>query len=244
MKRETGIRLALALSIILTCGTQAFAQEKYPSRPIDMIVNFGPGGGADGLGRNVARTMEKILKVPVPASNVAGAAGNTGLTKVSGSKADGYTIGTMTGLTVSAWASATWLPASQQPHRHCDSPVVGFHVLRTQGQQVQDLPGSARLCQSQSRQGPGLPPRASVLWTTSRCASTAPRATRWSTCRSRNRRSATSLPSWRPHGGLVRGTRRRRAIPRIRTVATAGRVCAEAPSRIQGHSGKQRVWAR
>jgi tripartite-type tricarboxylate transporter receptor subunit TctC len=77
----------------------------FPSRPVDMIVNFGPGGGADGMGRMVARILSPIVKVAVPASNVSGAAGNTGLTKVANSKADGYTIGTMTGLTVSSWAS-------------------------------------------------------------------------------------------------------------------------------------------
>ena len=77
----------------------------YPTRPIDLIVNFGPGGGADGMGRTVAKLLAPVLSVSIPASNVAGAAGNTGLTKVANSKADGYTIGTMTGLTVSSWAA-------------------------------------------------------------------------------------------------------------------------------------------
>ncbi len=93
-----------ALALAFTVGPVVHA-EKYPSRPVDLIVNFGPGGGADGMGRMVARLLEPVLKVQVPVSNVAGAAGNTGLTKVANSKADGYTIGTMTGLTVSAWAS-------------------------------------------------------------------------------------------------------------------------------------------
>jgi tripartite-type tricarboxylate transporter receptor subunit TctC len=70
-----------------------------------MIVNFGPGGGADGLGRMVAKLVEPVLGVPVPVANVAGASGNAGLTKVLGSTPDGYTIGTMTGLTIAAWIS-------------------------------------------------------------------------------------------------------------------------------------------
>ncbi|MDH3467310.1 MAG: tripartite tricarboxylate transporter substrate binding protein [Gammaproteobacteria bacterium] len=105
MKRNTvAFILSSALFTIAIVGTTASAQE-FPSRPIDLIVNFGPGGGADGMGRTVARLLSPIVNVPVPASNVAGAAGNTGLTKVAGSEADGYTIGTMTGLTVSSWAS-------------------------------------------------------------------------------------------------------------------------------------------
>lgn len=95
--------LSLTFSVIALTGSAQAAD--YPSRPIDMIVNFGPGGGADGMGRMVARILEPIVKVSVPASNVSGAAGNTGLTKVANSEPDGYTIGTMTGLTVSSWAS-------------------------------------------------------------------------------------------------------------------------------------------
>jgi tripartite-type tricarboxylate transporter receptor subunit TctC len=46
-----------------------------------------------------------VLSVPVPVANVAGASGNAGLSKVLTSTADGYTLGTLTGLSISAWAS-------------------------------------------------------------------------------------------------------------------------------------------
>ena len=91
---------------LLAVAAGATAQDrKFPARPIDMIVNFGPGGGADGLGRMMAKLMEPGLGVPVPVANVAGASGNAGLTKVLGSTPDGYTIGTMTGLSIAAWIS-------------------------------------------------------------------------------------------------------------------------------------------
>ncbi len=93
--------LGLALAMM---AFAAAAQEKFPSRPIEMVVNFGPGGGADIMGRTVAKMMEPLLGVSIPVSNVAGSAGNAGLTKVKTSKGDGYTIGTMTGLSVSNWA--------------------------------------------------------------------------------------------------------------------------------------------
>ena len=104
MKMINTVRLFAVLLSVVIGGTMASAQD-FPSRPVDMIVNFGPGGGADGMGRTVARLLSPILEVSVPASNVAGAAGNTGLTKVANAEPDGYTIGTMTGLTVSSWAS-------------------------------------------------------------------------------------------------------------------------------------------
>lgn len=81
------------------------AQEKFPSRPIEMVVNFGTGGGADQLGRLGAKLLESVLGVAIPVSNVAGASGNTGLAKVAGAQPDGYTIGTLTGISTSAWAA-------------------------------------------------------------------------------------------------------------------------------------------
>src|SRR5687768_17064565 len=99
------VRLVCAVVLLASAAGVAAQEKKFPARPIDMIVNFGPGGGADGLGRNVAKLVEPILGVPVPVANIAGASGNAGLTKVLGSTPDGYTIGTMTGLTIAAWIS-------------------------------------------------------------------------------------------------------------------------------------------
>ncbi|MDP3672131.1 MAG: tripartite tricarboxylate transporter substrate binding protein [Telluria sp.] len=95
----------LAAAIALSSMNAAFAQEKYPSRPIEMVVTFGPGGGADAMGRKMSQILEKKLGVPMPVSNVAGASGNAGLTKLMTNPADGYTAATLIALSVSAWAS-------------------------------------------------------------------------------------------------------------------------------------------
>lgn len=75
----------------------ASAQEKFPSRPIEFIVPWGPGGGADQVARKASQLMEKELKVSLPVINVAGATGQTGLTKMLTSPAEGYSISIMTG---------------------------------------------------------------------------------------------------------------------------------------------------
>jgi tripartite-type tricarboxylate transporter receptor subunit TctC len=93
---------ALALGI---AAPLAMAQEKYPSRPVELVVTFGPGGGADGMGRKMSQLLEKQLGVPFPVSNVGGASGNAGLTKVLTSAPDGYTVGTLIALTVSSWSA-------------------------------------------------------------------------------------------------------------------------------------------
>jgi tripartite-type tricarboxylate transporter receptor subunit TctC len=51
-------------------------------RPIDMVIPFGPGGGADQVGRTVATAMEKEIDQQIPAVNVPGSTGSTGITKM------------------------------------------------------------------------------------------------------------------------------------------------------------------
>ncbi|MBI4560512.1 MAG: tripartite tricarboxylate transporter substrate binding protein [Candidatus Rokubacteria bacterium] len=90
-------RLALVLFIATLVGVTvlpASGQEKYPSRPIDFIVTWGTGGGADAMARTIGQHMQPILGVAIPASNVPGASGNTGLGQLLAAKADGYTIAT------------------------------------------------------------------------------------------------------------------------------------------------------
>ena len=98
---------ALCASVALAgaAGTGAAMAQDYPNRPIEMVVTFGPGGGADLMGRTMARLLEEPLGVPLPVSNVAGASGNAGLTRLRTNPADGYTLGTLISLTVASWAS-------------------------------------------------------------------------------------------------------------------------------------------
>lgn len=68
------------------------AAEKYPTRPIDFIVPWGAGGGADQLARKLGFLAEKELGVPLPAINVGGATGGTGAAKLLAGSNDGYAI--------------------------------------------------------------------------------------------------------------------------------------------------------
>jgi len=81
------------------------AQDKYPSRPIEFIVPWGPGGGADQLARRVSKLIEPELKVSIPVINVPGATGNTGMTKLLSAAPDGHTMAILIGDTLSTIAS-------------------------------------------------------------------------------------------------------------------------------------------
>ena len=74
MKR---IRTPLMIAVTLAVALTAAAQEKYPSRPIDFIVTWGTGGGADAMARQIGALSQPFLGVALPVSNVPGASGNT-----------------------------------------------------------------------------------------------------------------------------------------------------------------------
>lgn len=105
LARHAAAVLAFATLGASLLAVPASAQEKYPSRPIDLIVTFGPGGGADLMGRKFSQLSEPLLGVPLPVANVSGASGNAGLTRLLTDAADGYSAATLIALTVSAWAA-------------------------------------------------------------------------------------------------------------------------------------------
>ena len=86
------LAFALAATTAGLPGAPAAAQEKYPSRPIEFIVPWGPGGGADQLARLVGKLGEPVLGQPMPVVNVAGATGGTGMAKLLAAPADGQSI--------------------------------------------------------------------------------------------------------------------------------------------------------
>src|SRR5689334_25169597 len=86
----------MACAALALASGVAAAQEKYPSRPIEFIVPWGPGGGADQLARKAGKLMEEDLKVSFPVVNSPGATGNTGMAKLLAGQPDGYSISILT----------------------------------------------------------------------------------------------------------------------------------------------------
>jgi tripartite-type tricarboxylate transporter receptor subunit TctC len=95
----------------------AYSQDRYPSRPIEFVVPWGPGGGADQLARKIAPALEKNLKVSLPVINVAGATGQTGLNKMLTAASDGYAISVFIADTMAVQldGSARWKLEDMQP---------------------------------------------------------------------------------------------------------------------------------
>jgi len=83
----------LSLALLSTFCNPSFAQSNYPNKPINFIVPYGAGGGADSRSRQIAQKMSVILKQPIIVDNKPGAGGNIGTEFISRAAPDGYTIG-------------------------------------------------------------------------------------------------------------------------------------------------------
>lgn len=86
------VSAALAAASLVAAVGSAVAQEKYPARPIEFIVPWGPGGGADQLARLVGKLAEPAIGQAMPVVNVAGATGGTGMAKLLTAPADGHSM--------------------------------------------------------------------------------------------------------------------------------------------------------
>ena len=88
-----GLIQVIALPVLLVgAALPALAQDVYPSRPVNMVVPFPPGGVADTVGRPVAEAMSRFLKQPLVVENKGGAGGGIGMAQVAKSKPDGYIV--------------------------------------------------------------------------------------------------------------------------------------------------------
>ncbi|MES2227563.1 MAG: tripartite tricarboxylate transporter substrate binding protein [Pseudomonadota bacterium] len=82
----------LALCAAFTVATPVAATERYPSKPIRIVVTGTPGGPPDLLARWLADHLGPVLGVPIVVDNRPGAGGNLAMQTVAHSAPDGYTL--------------------------------------------------------------------------------------------------------------------------------------------------------
>ena len=80
--------MVMALSFSPAWG----AEEKYPTRQVEVIVNFPPGGPLDTGIRIVQPALQNALGFPIVLTTKGGAGGALGVDFVSKAKPDGYTV--------------------------------------------------------------------------------------------------------------------------------------------------------
>src|SRR5262245_42939972 len=92
MVARGGESFGAAVALVMALSPVAAAQQKYPSRNIDMIIPFAVGGGVDLIGRSVGASLGEQLGQTVVVVNRDGAAGTLGFTQLAGAATDGHTL--------------------------------------------------------------------------------------------------------------------------------------------------------
>lgn len=83
--------LTAAFAAVLGCSAPASAQD-FPSRPVRMLMGFGPGGLADIAGRAIGQIMSHSIGQPVVIENMPGAGASLAANALARSAPDGHTI--------------------------------------------------------------------------------------------------------------------------------------------------------
>ena len=107
--------LMAIFGFVLAFGFPAVAAE-YPTKPINLVIQYPPGGSTDLTARALANGAKKFLGQPVICENKAGGGGTVGVALVAAKPADGYTIGIIT-----------------------SSPAMAFHMGKLNFHPINDL---------------------------------------------------------------------------------------------------------
>ncbi|PZA06207.1 MULTISPECIES: tripartite tricarboxylate transporter substrate binding protein [unclassified Meiothermus] len=103
--------LLAVLGVALSAATGI--AQRYPARPITLIVPWSAGGSTDLTARALAPVLEKILGQPVQVVNRTGGGGAIGHGAIAQGRPDGYTLGIITlEVVLPPWVAQTKIDAS------------------------------------------------------------------------------------------------------------------------------------
>jgi tripartite-type tricarboxylate transporter receptor subunit TctC len=106
IRRGVGFSALCLLALALHPAAAQSAADKYPDKPIKIVIPFPPGGSTDSLGRAIAQKLQEKWGQPVLVENRPGASTLIGSAMVAKAPADGYTL-------IVAVSSHTTNPAMQ-----------------------------------------------------------------------------------------------------------------------------------
>ena len=101
--RQLLVASAASLTLVFASSGAAFGQAKYPSKNIEVVVPFAPGGGTDNMMRMITAIMEenKWSPQPINVNNRAGGSGTVGYSYLITKKGDSHVVAGATPMIVS-----------------------------------------------------------------------------------------------------------------------------------------------
>src|SRR3979411_1438210 len=92
-RRSTMKTLLLSLLVAMLAGVEPGAAQVWPTKPVRIVVPFGPGATPDIVARLLAERLQAKLNQTFVIENKPGASGNLGTEAVVRAEPDGATIG-------------------------------------------------------------------------------------------------------------------------------------------------------
>jgi putative tricarboxylic transport membrane protein len=110
------------LAVVAGLAATADAQAKYPTKPIEIVVPYAPGGGTDNLMRTIVAIIDENRWSPVPitVNNRTGGSGAVGYNYLIGKKGNPYVVAGSTPMVVSGKIEGR-LPGN---HREVFTPLM------------------------------------------------------------------------------------------------------------------------
>ncbi len=91
LQRRTLLAAPIAATATLA-APRVFAQAWAPTRPIQLVVGFAPGGGSDVIARVIAQAAAPLYPQPLVVMNRPGAGGGIAAEQVARAEPDGHTL--------------------------------------------------------------------------------------------------------------------------------------------------------
>lgn len=142
--------LAGAATLVVGRIAPSSAQERFPSRNVQVVVPFTPGGPTDVVARLVAEAMSKTWSVPVIVENKPGAGTMIGTDYVAKARPDGYTFGIVITAHMINPAVRTRMPFDPLKDLRGVTQLIEAHVVLAAHPSfpAHDIPGLVRTAQT------------------------------------------------------------------------------------------------